>query len=100
MRDSGAVESALASAQNTWYYGRGDLYDIAAAYAFHIAESQALLDGNKRTAISTAIAFLTANDCEDNGDDVVLYEAMIAIAKRQLDKAGLAELLRKQFPKT
>lgn len=74
VRDPGAVESALASAQ-------------------------AFLDGNKRTAISAAVAFLTANDCEDRGDDEVLYDAMIAIARREMDKAGLAEVLRKQFPK-
>lgn len=28
---------------NAWFYGRGDLYDMAAAYAFHIAEAQAFL---------------------------------------------------------
>jgi len=32
------------------WYGHGNLFDIAAAYAFHVAESQAFVDGNKRTA--------------------------------------------------
>ena len=31
VRDDGLVESALAAAENTWHYGCGDLYDIAAA---------------------------------------------------------------------
>jgi death-on-curing protein len=39
VRDEGAIESALAAAQNTWLYGDGDKFDIAAAFAFHIAES-------------------------------------------------------------
>ncbi len=99
-RDPGAIESAVASAQNTWAYVHGDLWDIAAAYAFHLAESQAFLDGNKRTAIASAVAFLCANDCRDEGDEDSLYAAMIAIAKRELDKAGLAAVLRTQFPKT
>lgn len=99
MRDSGAVESALASAQNTWYYAGGDLHDIGAAYAFHLAESQAFLDGNKRTAIASAVAFLTGNGCLDCSDDAALYDAMIAISARRMDKLGLAEILRKQFPK-
>ena len=99
VRDPGAVESALASAQNTWFYAGGDLFDIAATYAFHIAESQAFLDGNKRTAAASAIAFLVSNDCTDRGDDRAIYDAMIAIAQRRLDKAGLATLLRRQFPK-
>ncbi len=98
VRDPGAVESALASARNTWCYAGGDLWGIAAAHAFHLAESQAFLDGNKRTAISSAIAFLTANDCVDRGDDRELYDAMIAIADRRMDKAGLAAVLRRHFP--
>ena len=41
IRDHGLVESALASAKNTFYYGHGDLFDVAASYAFYLAESQA-----------------------------------------------------------
>ena len=99
VRDPGAVESALASAQNTWLYAGGDLYDIGAAYAFHLAESQAFLDGNKRTAAASAIVFLVSNNCADCGDDGVIYDAMLAIANRRLDKPGLAAVLRNQFPK-
>jgi len=91
LRDPGAVESALASAKNTWLYAGGD--------TFHIAEAQAFLDGNKRTAITSAVAFLTANHCIDRGDDRVLYDAMIAISARRMDKAGLAALWRQQFPR-
>lgn len=98
-RDPGAIESALASAQNTWAYAGGDLFDIAAAYAFHLAESQAFLDGNKRTGAGSAIAFLVLNGCRDTGQDMIIYDTMIAIARRELDKAGLAAVLRKQFPK-
>lgn len=98
IRDEGAVESALASAKNAWFYLTGDVYDVAAAYAYHIAQSQAFLDGNKRTAMSAAIVFLVVNECEDRGEDERLHEAMISIARREMDKAGLAALLREQFP--
>jgi prophage maintenance system killer protein len=38
---------------------------IAAAYAFHLAESQAFVDGNKRTAAAcVAISFLRKNGVE------------------------------------
>jgi len=99
VRDQGAVESALASAVNTWNYGGGDAYDVAAAYAFHLAESQAFLDGNKRTAITTALVFLALNGLYAKPDQDELYNAMIAIARREMDKAGLAAVLRKQFPR-
>jgi death-on-curing protein len=94
------VESALGSAENTFSYGTGDLFDIAAAYAFHIAESQAFFDGNKRTAIASALTFLAANgltpDVSMETQDR-LYDAMIALATKDLDKAGLAALFREVF---
>ncbi len=99
VRDPGAVESALAAGQNTWLYRDGDSFEIAAAYAFHLAESQAFLDGNKRTAISSALFFLAANGIMGVPNQSELYDAMIAIADRRLDKAGLAAVLRRQFPR-
>jgi len=48
VRDPGLVESAMASAVNTYVYGAVDLFEVAATYAFHLAESQPFLDGNKR----------------------------------------------------
>lgn len=37
------------------------MYEIAAAYAFHIAERQAYFDGNKRTGVQAALDFLEIN---------------------------------------
>jgi death-on-curing protein len=34
---------------------------MAAAYAFHIAENQPFVDGNKRAAIGAALVFLDIN---------------------------------------
>jgi len=61
LRSEDALESAIAQPQNVYFYGDGDLYEIAAAYAFHIAESQAYLDGNKRTGVQAAADFLEIN---------------------------------------
>jgi death-on-curing protein len=94
VRDSGLVESALASARNTYLYGRGDLFDIAASYAFHIAEAQAFVDGNKRTAVAAALTFLAGNGILLQLDDLKIYNAMIALAEKKLVKARLAELFR------
>ena len=81
-----------------YFYGQGDLFSIAAAYAFHIAQNQPFLDGNKRTGMGSALTFLELNgvDIEDF-DDGPLYDAMIAIPERRLDKAGLAEVFRRQL---
>ncbi len=99
VRDRAALESALGAAENTWHHGTGDLHDTAAAYAYHVSQSQAFLDGNKRTAVACAAVFLLENGCRDESEDLVLYAAMIALARRELDKPGLAALLRRQFPR-
>jgi death on curing protein len=95
VRDEGLVDSALASAQNAFLYGGGDLFDIAAAYAFHLAEAQAFMDGNKRVAMAAALTFLEVNGVGRLPDDAVLYDAMIDIANKRLTKPGLADLLRR-----
>jgi death-on-curing protein len=92
--DEGLIQSALASAKNTFFYGQGDLFDIAAAYAFHLAEAQAFVDGNKRTGIGAALTFLELNGAHTTASDDMLYDAMIDIAKKRLDKTGLAAILR------
>ena len=94
VRDRGLIESALASARNTCLYGHGDLYDIAATYAFHLAEAQAYLDGNKRTAVAAALTFLKGNDVLLRVDDLTIYNAMIAIAEKRMIKAELAAIFR------
>ncbi|MDB6137240.1 MAG: Death-on-curing protein [Verrucomicrobiaceae bacterium] len=97
VRDDGLVESALGAAINTYLYANGDLFDISAAYAFHIAQAQAFVDGNKRTGIGCALTFLALNGIPVKTDDGTLYEAMIAIAERRLDKPGLAQVMRSFF---
>ena len=93
--DRGLVESALGSAQNAFWYGNGGLFEIAAAYAFHIAQAQAFIDGNKRTAAASAISFLCKNGVRFPVDDGSVYRAMIEIAEKRMDKPGLAETLRR-----
>jgi death-on-curing protein len=95
IRELGLVESALGSAKNAFWYGHGGDFEIAAAYAFHIAESQAFVDGNKRTATAAAISFLRKNGRRFPKDDGSIYQAMIAIAEKRLDKTGLAAVLKR-----
>jgi death on curing protein len=97
IRDQAGLESAVGQAQNDFFYGRADIFGVAAAYAFHIAQAQAFLDGNKRTGIGAALLCLELNGIETYPAEDALYDAMIAIARRETDKAGLAALLRERF---
>jgi death on curing protein len=98
LREPGLLDSALMQPEAAYYYGQGDLAAIAAAYAFHIAQNQPFIDGNKRTALGSALLFLKANGVDiDRYADALLYDAMIGIADKRLDKAGLAEIFRKHL---
>jgi death-on-curing protein len=96
IRDVGLVESAVMTPQASFGgdFLHADLFAMGAAYAFHLAENQPFTDGNKRAGLASGLVFLA-----DSGFRIVdpagrLYDAMIAIAERRLDKAGLAELFR------
>lgn len=63
IRDRGALEAAVAAPQATFggTHLHEDLFSMAAAYAFHLAEAQAFLDGNKRVGLNAALVFLDLN---------------------------------------
>lgn len=98
LRDEGALESAIAQPLNVYFYGDGDLCEIAAAYAFHIAESQAYLDGNKRTGVQAALDFLEVNGVDTSGlPEQAAYDAMMKVASHELDRSGLAQFFRESL---
>jgi death-on-curing protein len=96
IRDQALLESAVATPQASFgeAYLHEDLAHMAVAYAFHIAQNQPFLDGNKRTGLVAALVFLDLNGITILDPEEKLYDAMIAIAERRIDKDGLAELLR------
>lgn len=95
LRDENSLESAIIAAQNVYYYGAGDLFEIAAVYAYHLAESQAYLDGNKRTGLQAALVFLEGCGVSCIGlSEQLTYDAMIKIATHEMSRSDLAEYLR------
>src|SRR5438552_1182785 len=88
LRDHGVLESAVAQPEA----GLGDQYlhaypfGMAAAYAFHIAENQPFVDGNKRTALDSALTFLEANGIAIEDPDRKLFQAMIDVGNKRLTK--------------
>ncbi len=80
-------------------YLHAGLFEMAAAYGFHIAENQPFLDGNKRTALVACLVFLNLNGFEVLDTEMRLYEAMISIANKQMDKYDLANLLEELLEK-
>lgn len=89
------LESALAQPQNLWLYdASADVFDIAAAYAFHLAKNHPFNDGNKRTALQACLGFLRGNDLKIEVNKDHLYEAMIRLTTSESTKAEFAAFLR------
>lgn len=89
------LESAVMMPQASFggQYVHHDIYEMAAAYAFHIAENQPFVDGNKRTALGAALVFLDWHNIEIE-DSESLYKAMIELSQKTLGKSGLAKLFK------
>lgn len=94
IRDVSLFEGAVTHPPQVYFYTQTDLFEVAAAYAFHIAQAQACFDGNKRTGVAAALLFLDVNGVSTDFDSMPLYEAMIAIAEKKMGKPELADLLR------
>ena len=99
IRDRDGLDAAINHPKNVFYYGGGDLFDMAAAYAFHIAEGQCFLDGNKRTAITSALSFLRMNGVSLLFAEERLYDFMMGIATKRYTKSDLAKYLRESNSK-
>lgn len=63
LRDEGLLESALAQPPTTYEgeYGHENIFQMAAAYGFHISKNHPFFDGNKRTSLVAIYTFLFVN---------------------------------------
>ena len=96
VRDQQMLESALMTPQASYegIFVHSDLFEMAAAYAFHISENQAFIDGNKRTALASALVFLGLNGIEVFDPHEKLYVSIMELSKGISTKAELANLLQ------
>jgi death-on-curing protein len=93
IREVGLLHSALARPRNFYYYQHADLFDCAAAYAHGIACNHPFLDGNKRTAFTSAGLFLRQNGISLKPQ--ALYDTvMVKVVENKMGRAELANYLR------
>lgn len=97
VRDLSLLSSALAmpSASYEGNLLHPSLLDQAAAYAFHICQNHPFIDGNKRTALASALVFLDLNGIDIEDPRGELYSLMIRVAKGKADKHEIADHLKR-----
>jgi death-on-curing protein len=97
IRDLGLLQSALATPA-AGFGGRflhSDLFEMAAAYLFHISRKHPFVDGNKRTGAACALVFLELNDIEIDASEDALVEMVTAVAEGRAEKEAVAGFFRR-----
>ena len=96
IRDLVLLQSALATpvAGFGGRYLHTDLFEMAAAYLFHITQNHPFVDGNKRTGAVASLVFLALNDIEIDADEEEFEKTVIGVAEEKIDKAAVAEFFR------
>lgn len=96
LRDRGLLSSALGTVQAT-FDGRflhQSLFEMAAAYLFHLAQNHPFLDGNKRVALAASLIFLWLNDREIEAPEDALTILVLGVAEGKVTKAEVAVFLK------
>jgi death-on-curing protein len=89
----GAVEGAISRVVNHINYaGMDDVFEIAAMYAVAIARGHVFNDGNKRTALVSALAYLETEGVALKRT-AQLEDIMVDVAQGVLGEQDLAEVL-------
>jgi len=96
VRELGLLQSAIAQPESSFggQYLHADVFEMAAAYLFHIAKNHAFIDGNKRTALAACLVFLDLNEVEINASPEALEKLTIDTAVGAIDKPAIAAFLR------
>lgn len=91
LRDLNPLDAAIAMPRQS-FAGEllhPDLPTQAAAYHFHLTRNHPFIDGNKRTALASAIAFVLLNGFRLNATNGEAYDITIALAAGNLEKPAL-----------
>jgi death on curing protein len=96
IRDIELLKSALAmpAAHFGGNYLHTDIYEMAAAYLFHIVRDHPFIDGNKRTGAVAAVVFLMLNGIETGADEDSFRRMVFLAAEGKVDKAAIAQFFR------
>ena len=71
-----------------------DIFEMAAAYAFHICQNHPFIDGNKRVGLASVLVFLDLNGIQIEDKKGKLYDLMMNVAQGKAGKPDIAGLFR------
>ncbi len=89
IRDEGLLESAMLAAENRVYYEDIGIIVCAATIAFHLIQSHAFIDGNKRIGAIVAEIFLASNDAILTPNNLIMQETYLKVASGEMSREDL-----------
>ncbi|MFO7686935.1 MAG: type II toxin-antitoxin system death-on-curing family toxin [Desulfobacterales bacterium] len=97
IRDIELLKSALGMPSATYggQFLHTDIFEIAAAYLFHLVKNHPFVDGNKRTGAVAALVFLALNNFDFDAPEDDFAEMVLAVVRGDLDKADVAVFIRR-----
>ncbi|MES2768046.1 MAG: type II toxin-antitoxin system death-on-curing family toxin [Bdellovibrionota bacterium] len=97
VKDEGLLLSALAQPESgiSDEYFHKDLYEMAAAYLFHLVKNHAFNDGNKRIAALVSSVFLEVNGLLITAGEGEFEKLVLDAAQSFVDKKRIAEFFKK-----
>ncbi len=97
VRDSELLQSAVGVPEAGFgdRYLHADLFEMAAAYLYHIVQNHPFIDGNKRTGAMAAFVFLKLNGLVLEAAEPAFEEIALRAAQGQIEKLAIAEFFRK-----
>jgi death on curing protein len=96
IRDLGLLESAIAQPETSFggQYLHADVFEMAAAYLYHLVMDHPFVDGNKRVGLEAALIFLEINDTNLNASDEKLVDLVLKVTTSQVGKKEIAQFFR------
>lgn len=96
LRDAAGLDAAfhMPQAQFSGQLLHSTIFQMAAAYGFHLCQNHPFLDGNKRTAGMAMFTFLKLNGLEPIATESDYYAVMMAVASGNMTKEELADWLQ------
>ncbi len=97
IRDLELLKSALGAPAATYggEFLHTDIYEMAAAYLFHLAKNHPFIDGNKRVGAVSALVFLAMSGYDFDAPEEDFAEMVLSVAGGELGKSGVVDFIRR-----
>ena len=97
IRDIELLKSAIGMPSTTYSrkFLHTDIYEMAAAYLFHIAMNHPVVDGNKRVGAVAAFVFLALNGYDFNAPEDDFADMVLDVASGKIDKSDVTLFIRR-----